>query len=91
LARALGLELSLLTIGWVRSAVVLIAMLPVSLGGIGLREGAFLYFLTPCGVGQEQAVAYSFLVFIVAVLFLGILGGIVEGRFWLSSTRPFAR
>jgi len=36
-------------------------------------------------------VAYSFLVFIVAVLFLGILGGIVEGRFWLSSTRPFAR
>jgi uncharacterized membrane protein YbhN (UPF0104 family) len=85
LAQALGLELSLVTIGWVRSAVVLISMVPVSLGGIGLREAAFLYFLTPYGIGQEQAVAYSFLVFFVAVLFTGFLGGIFECRGWLSA------
>ena len=85
LAQALDLEVSLVTIGWVRSAVVLISMVPVSLGGIGLREAAFLFFLTPYGIGQEQAVAYSFLVFVVAVLFTGFLGGILECRTWLSA------
>jgi uncharacterized membrane protein YbhN (UPF0104 family) len=85
LAQALGVNVSLVTIGWVRSAVVLISMVPVSLGGIGLREAAFLFFLTPYGIGQGQAVAYSFLVFVVAVLFTGLLGGILECRAWLSA------
>jgi uncharacterized membrane protein YbhN (UPF0104 family) len=88
LAQSLDLEVSLVTIGWVRSAVVLISMVPVSLGGIGLREAAFLYFLTPYGIGSEQAVAYSFLVFVVAVFFTGLLGGILECRTWLSTRAP---
>jgi uncharacterized protein (TIRG00374 family) len=80
-ANSLGLDVSLVTIGWVRSAVTLITMLPITLGGIGLRETAMLLFLTPYGVQEAQAVAFAFLIFIFVLLIPGLLGGLVEGWF----------
>lgn len=43
LAASLKLELSFVTIGWIRSAVVLVTMFPVSFSGLGIREGFCLY------------------------------------------------
>lgn len=77
-ARSVGIELPLVTLGWIRSAVMLATMLPVSLGGIGVREGAFLLLLAPYGVSQEAALALSLLVFATTLAGVATLGGLLE-------------
>lgn len=78
LCLALGLDISFITIGWVRSAMILATMIPVSVSGLGLREGAAVLLLTHYGVSQEDALAFSLLVFFVTTLLVGLAGGLVE-------------
>lgn len=77
LAQALGLGVSLVTIGWIRSVMIVATMPPVSVSGLGLREGASLLLLSGYGIAAEQIVAFSLLVFTVTAVF-GLLGGVVE-------------
>ena len=77
LAQALGLGVSLVTIGWVRSVMMIATMPPVSVSGLGLREGASLLLLSGYGIAAEQIVAFSLLVFSVTALF-GLMGGVFE-------------
>ncbi len=79
LALSVGIDLPLGTMGWVRSAVVLITMIPISVSGLGLREGALLLLLKPYGIWRENVLALSLLMFCVTVLAMGILGGLLEG------------
>jgi hypothetical protein len=44
-------------------AVAIAQVLPISLGGLGVREGAFVLFLGPLGVATSQAVALGLLVY----------------------------
>jgi len=83
LASALGLDISLLSIGWIRSVVVLVTMIPVSVSGIGVREVALVTLLSLYGVSSSQAVGYSFLVFGITVLVVGLMGGLIDCKEWL--------
>jgi hypothetical protein len=38
-------------------------VLPISISGLGVREGAFVLFLTPLGVPTEQAVALGLVLY----------------------------
>lgn len=78
LCNALGIELSFVTVGWIRTAVILATMIPISVSGLGLREGAVVFLLARYGVGQETALAYSLLIFFVTTLLVGLAGGAVE-------------
>ena len=78
LARALGIAAPLAALGWIRSVVVLLAMLPVSIAGMGVREGTLLLLLRPLGVGDEAAVALGLLVFATTFLAAGAVGGLLE-------------
>lgn len=78
LCAAMGLTVSFVAVGWIRSAVILATMLPVSVSGIGLREGALVLLLGLYDVPPENALALSFLVFAVTVLGIGLIGGIFE-------------
>jgi uncharacterized protein (TIRG00374 family) len=75
---ALGLNLSLVSIGWIRSAVILVTMVPVSISGIGLREGAIVILLNIHNIQPSDALAFSFIIFLITVLGVGIIGGIFE-------------
>ena len=79
LAIALGINITFVAIGWIRSAVIIISMVPISISGLGVREGVLLFLLKPYGVIGEQALALSFLVFGVTLLFIGLVGGVLEG------------
>jgi uncharacterized protein (TIRG00374 family) len=50
--------------------------LPVSLNGIGLREGGYLFLLGRIGIGSEKAIAFSLLWFLISALNSSI-GGLV--------------
>lgn len=76
LARAFGLGVPLVSMGWIRSAMMVATMPPVSVSGLGLREGASLLLLSGYGIAAE-IVAFSLSVFGVTVLF-SLLGGVFE-------------
>jgi glycosyltransferase 2 family protein len=44
-------------------AVAIVQVLPLTIGGLGVREGAFVLFLQPLGVGTSQAIALGLLVY----------------------------
>lgn len=79
LSRGMGLELSFLQIGWIRTVVILLTMIPVSLGGIGVREAAFVTILGTLGIDSESSLVLSLLVFTTTILVFGLLGGALEG------------
>ena len=56
--------------------VDLITALPVSLNGIGLREGGYLFMLDRIDVGSERAIAFGLLWFFTAAV-NALIGGVV--------------
>jgi hypothetical protein len=78
LARSLDLELGFAALGWIRAVMLLATLVPITISGLGLREGAAVLVLTAYGVGPETALAYSLLVFAAGPLALGLAGGLLE-------------
>jgi len=52
-----------------------ISMLPISLSGLGIREGAFIFLFTMVGATKEQAITLSLLWFATCA-FVSIIGGV---------------
>jgi uncharacterized protein (TIRG00374 family) len=49
-------------------AVAIIQVLPISVGGLGVREGAFVLFLHPLGVATEKAIALGLCMYAMHLL-----------------------
>ena len=88
LGHGLDLPVSLVSMGWIRSVVVLITVLPISIGGLGVREGALVFTLHAFGVPPHDAFAFSILIFATTILAPGLVGGALEGVRWLRRARP---
>ena len=84
LAHAVSAELSFVQIGWLRSAVVLVQLLPVSFSGLGVREGTIVLLLQPYGIEGALAVSLSLLLF-GKNLFIGVIGGLIELKSFIFS------
>lgn len=52
-----------------------VAMLPISLSGLGIREGAFVFLFTKVGATQEQALTLSLMWFAIMAV-VSIIGGV---------------
>ena len=52
-----------------------VSMVPVSINGLGIREGAYVLLFTPLGLSTTQAVTLS-LIFFIIVTAISLLGGI---------------
>jgi uncharacterized membrane protein YbhN (UPF0104 family) len=62
---------------WVLVPMVsLLTLVPVSVNGMGVREGAMVLFLTPLGVGRGTALTIAFLWF-AATAAVSLAGGVV--------------
>lgn len=80
LAASLGIDISFVSMGWISTATTVVTMVPISASGLGLREGALIYFLGLYGVPPASAIALSLLYFVARFLLTGLLGGILEAR-----------
>jgi len=78
IAIGMGLEISFLRICWIRSGMILLAMIPISVAGLGLREIASIGLLVPLGFGKAQAIGFSIVVFLATSVIIGLMGGLVE-------------
>lgn len=56
--------------------ILVILLVPFSINGIGLREGAYVFFLGSLGAATEDAVALSWLAFGL-ILSQGLVGGVI--------------
>ncbi len=83
LARGMGIEIGALDGLILVPPVMLVSVLPVSVAGWGVREGAMIAALGFAGVSSTDALALS-LVFGLVVLVLGLPGGAL----WFIQPRP---
>ncbi len=75
LARNLGIEVSLAYFFFFIPIATVITMLPISLGGLGIREGAFVYLFTMVGATKGQALSLSLIWYAVMVV-VSMIGGV---------------
>ena len=78
LASALAIPGDFFAWGWIRTTVILVTMLPLSVAGLGVRDVSLIYLLGFYGVGVKEALALASLVFVVSVLLVALLGGLFE-------------
>jgi uncharacterized membrane protein YbhN (UPF0104 family) len=78
-SRALGLRVPLPSLPWLVALVYFVSLVPATVSGLGLREGALLLLLPRYGVARPDALAFSLVLF-GYTLATGLLGGILEAR-----------
>jgi hypothetical protein len=76
-SRGLGIDVSFYDIGWMRSAVFLLTVLPLTVGGIGIREAGFAGLLYLYGVDRPTALAMPVVLLAIQVT-IGAIGAIGE-------------
>ncbi len=86
LAKAVGIQLPLLVIAWISSFLWIVEVIPISIGGLGLREMSLVAILHDYGIAQAQAVSYSLAIFSLMVV-SGLAGGFLEAWEALFDTR----
>lgn len=75
-ARGLGVALPLSVWFAVVPLIALAMVLPISISGVGVREGGLAFLLAPAGVPAEQAVAIGLLWFLTTIG-IGLIGGLL--------------
>ncbi|MBI5644195.1 MAG: flippase-like domain-containing protein [Deltaproteobacteria bacterium] len=75
LGRGLGMNVPLSYFFLFIPLTTAVSMLPISLSGLGLREGAFVFLFTKVGAATEQALTLSLMWFAIQAI-VSIVGGI---------------
>ena len=79
LALGLGIKISFLYFLVFIPLIMAVMSIPISLNGLGLREGAYVVFFNLAGISREQSLAISITYYLV-VLMLSLIGGILLAK-----------
>ena len=77
LSRSLHIDQSYTIFLLIIPLVYVLTMLPISVGGIGVREGVLTFFLVKVGVPASDAVLLGFIIYLNRVA-VGLIGGVVQ-------------
>jgi uncharacterized protein (TIRG00374 family) len=88
LAVALGLKINAIHFFIFMPIIWILITIPISIGGLGVREGAFVFFLGQVGIHSGHAITISLLYYFYSVI-VGVVGGIIWFR--TSVTGYFAK
>jgi uncharacterized membrane protein YbhN (UPF0104 family) len=89
ISAGLEMDVSFVDLGWMRSTVVLLTVLPITVGGIGVREASFGALLHLYGVDRSRALAFPLLLLAVQLM-IGLLGAMLEAFRLFSHRRDEA-
>lgn len=75
LSKALYISLSFPQVVGAISIATVVALLPVSISGLGTRDAAIIFIFSQMGIGKESAVSFSLSIFIIgtAIICVGII------------------
>jgi uncharacterized membrane protein YbhN (UPF0104 family) len=81
LAEALGVHAPIAFLAAAASLIVLVVMLPISIAGLGSREGMLILLFTAAGEPREDAIALGVLLFFVGLIarLPGVIGWVYRG------------
>jgi len=75
LSRGLGIDVGLAYFFLFIPLSIVVSMLPISVAGLGIREGAFVYLFTKVGATKEEAITLSLMWFAMMVI-VSLIGGV---------------
>lgn len=87
LCEALGIPLSFAQLLWIVAAVAFVQSLPISVAGLGVREGTYVALLQQQGIDASSALALSLAVFATQLL-LAATGGLLQVHGLLRKDTP---
>lgn len=76
-SKTININVSLMDFSWIFSVLSLALFLPVSISGIGVRDGTLIGLLGLFGVSNEKAMALSMIMLLTNVI-RGLIGGLVN-------------
>ena len=79
MTKALGLNVSILSLSYMRSFLSIIALLPISFSGVGVRDISLVHLLAPFGVSAQSAISLAFAI-LARMFMINTIGGILELR-----------
>jgi uncharacterized protein (TIRG00374 family) len=86
-ARSLGIDLPFVAVAWMQSAVGLLVLLPITISGLGVREGTLVLATRTYGVEPATALSWGLVQF-ASLLGIVLIGGLIEARaWWLAPAR----
>jgi glycosyltransferase 2 family protein len=74
MARGIEIQTPFADLCWILGIISIAILIPLTIGGIGIREGAFIGLLGQVGVPSEKALALSLSIFTLQI-FLSLIGG----------------
>jgi uncharacterized protein (TIRG00374 family) len=77
LSIAMDLSIGIIAIAWIRSLVLLMALIPISVAGLGVREAGFIGLMHLYGVANHEALAFAMGLFLIQIL-IGLIGALTE-------------
>jgi hypothetical protein len=83
---ALSIPIGYIQLLWVVAAVSLLQSLPISIAGVGVREGAYVYLLGLQGIAEPTALALSLMIFGTQIIF-ALAGGLLQLQELLETRR----
>jgi len=75
-AQAVGAEVQFTEILFIGPLMIAATLVPISIAGIGVREGTYVFFLASVGVPTEQAALLAFLGYLAGEIY-SLIGGAV--------------
>lgn len=77
LSKTIDINVSVMDFSWIFSVLSLALFLPISISGIGVREGTLVGLLGLYGVPSEKALALSMIIFLTNII-RGLIGGVIN-------------
>ena len=71
----LGLDIGMLPFAIFIPLITLIEALPISIYGLGVRDGAYVFFFTQVGVSREAALSLALLYVAITFVYAAVFGG----------------
>lgn len=84
LARSVNINVDFISIGWIRSYVNVLSLLPISVSGLGIQEGSLIFLLGSFGHPMQYALVFSFLLYVRKIIG-GAIGGLIQAVELLTS------
>jgi uncharacterized protein (TIRG00374 family) len=86
-AQGVGIDLRFISVAWMQDVVALLILLPITVSGLGVREGALVLVTRPYGIAPAQALSWGVVQF-GGLLAMALIGALIEARaLWLTPAR----
>lgn len=77
LVAGMGVEISIVAMAWMRPLVFVLTLIPLTVGGLGVREAGYAMFMGWYGIAASTALAFGLLLFGIQVA-IGAVGLVLE-------------